>query len=115
MRGDSFAPCGDTSKTIHSIQITQGRYNQSNTENSHQEWRSVKRSSMEVANQASNKRMRANDSKVVTIMLDESDSNYDVKIIEQRIKSKKTASRMYFDKPKTSTIVKSKYNKKHPG
>jgi len=27
----------------------------------------------------------------------------DVEIIEQRIKSRKTASRMYFDKPKTST------------
>ena len=46
----------------------------------------------------------------VTITLDESDSNDDVEIIEQRIKNRKTASRMYFDKPKTSTMVKSKYN-----
>ena len=47
---------------------------------------------------------------VVTIMLDESDSDDDVEIIEQRFKSRKTASRMYSDKPKTSTMVKVKYN-----
>ena len=65
---------------------------------------------MEVANKASNKRMRVNDSKIVTITLDESDSNDDVEIIEQRIKSRKTASRMYFHKPKTSTMVRANYN-----
>ena len=65
---------------------------------------------MEVANQASNKRMRVNDSKIVTITLDESDSDDDVEIIEHRMNKRKTGSRMYFDKPKTSTMVQSKYN-----
>ena len=100
-----------TRKTSHSLQITHRRSSQINMENNlHQGWRSLKRSSMEVVNQASNKRMKVNDSKIVTITLDESDSDNDVEIIEQRIKSRKTATRMYFDKPKTSTIIKSKYN-----
>ena len=40
---------------------------------------------MEVVNQASNKRMKGNDSKIVTITLDESDTDDDVEIIEHRM------------------------------
>ena len=55
-----------TGKTSNSLQITQGRSSQINTDgNTNQSWRSLKRSSMEVVNQASNKRMKVNDSKIV--------------------------------------------------
>ena len=74
-------------------------------------WISLKRSSVEVVNQASNKRMKVNDTKIVTITLDDSDSDDDIEIIEHRMNQRKTGSRrIYYDKPKTSTIVQSKYN-----
>ena len=80
-----------TKKRSQSIQILHGGSNQSGTGNSHKEWRSLKRSSRDFSNQASNKRMRT--SEVVTLRLDDDDSSdNDVEILEQRIKSRKTAS-----------------------
>ena len=79
-----------TKKRSKSIQILHGGSNQSGTGNSHKEWRSLKRSSRDFSNQASNKRMRT--SEVVTLRLDDDSSDNDVEILEQRIKSRKTAS-----------------------
>ena len=79
-----------TKKRSKSIQILHGGSNQSGTGNSHKEWRSLKRSSRDFSNQASNKRMRT--SEVVTLRMDDDSSDNDVEILEQRIKSRKTAS-----------------------
>ena len=38
-------------------------------------------------------------------MVDESDTDDDVEIIEHRMNQRKTGSRMYFDKPKTRLIA----------
>ena len=80
-----------TKKTSQSIQILHGGSNQSGMGNSHKEWRSLKRSSRDFSNQASNKRMRT--SEVVTLRLDDDSSDNDVEILEQRIKSRKTECR----------------------
>ena len=109
----------DHTKTSHSIQIS--RSNQPDVGNSHPERRSLNKSS------DSSKRMRT--SEVVTITLDDSSdddvtidwednsssSNDNILILEQRIRSRKTASRIYSDKmtsrtalkPKTSTMISS--------
>ena len=61
---------------------------------------------MEVVNQASNKRMKVKNTKIVTITLDESDTNNDIEIIEHRMNQRKTGSRrIYYDKQQTSTMV----------
>ena len=59
-------------------------------------WSLLKRSSVEVVNQASNKRMNVNDTKIVTITLDDSDSDDDIEIIEHRMKQRKTGSRRMY-------------------
>ena len=105
----SSSHTGKTNKShlaSSSSQITQGRPNQTLLG-----WSSLKRSSVEVVNQVSNKRMKVNDTKIVTITLDESNTNDNIEIIEHMMNQRKTGSRrIYYDKPKTSTMVQSKYN-----
>ena len=57
--------------------------------------------------------MKVNDTKIVTITLDDSDSDNDIEIIEHRMTQRKTGSRrIYYDKPKTSTKAPTLYNAK---